>query len=347
MRGEPTPENGGAFTERREHAQTSRLRKVYLTAAAVLAALVPIILFAGLWIRSELNEIQRDLEEFLASRAAALSQHLDRDVQQEITVLQAVALLPSLDGPSLPEFHAQATRMMNAMPEWAFMALARPSGEQVINTLRPAGDTLPSFDAEVMRRVVETRRAVVHSRLGPMNEAVYPGPVVLLCVPVIRNEVVTGVLVAAMKAEHVQQLVRDQEHDQRLLTVVIDERGQILASSRAPERLLSQEANETLRRKATGQPVSPDADDQKVVTTVQRSPVTGWLSVAATDRGEFASLSASSTWATIATALLSLTLAGVLAVFIVYNIVERRVSRERLAASRALGELDTRLLATT
>src|SRR5215203_101896 len=348
MRGEPAAQDRGASTARGEHAQTSRLRKIYLTAAAVLAALVPIILFAGLWIRSELNEIQRDLEEFLASRAAALSQHLDRDVQQEITVLQAVALLPSLDGPSLPEFHAQATRMMNAMPEWAFMALARPSGEQIINTLRPAGDTLPSFDAEVIRRVMETRRAVVHSRLGAMNEAVYPGPVVLLCVPVIRNEAVTGVLVAAMKAEHVQQLVQDQEHDQRLLTVVIDERGQILARSRAPEHLLSKEANESLRRKATGQAVSPEtADDPNVVTTFQRSPVTGWLSVAATDRGEFASLSASSTWATIATALLSLTLAGVLAVFIVYNIVERRVSRERLAASRALGELDTRLLATT
>jgi two-component sensor histidine kinase len=40
-------------------------------------------------------------------------------------------------------------------------------------------------------------------------------------------------------------------------------------------------------------------------------------------------------------------LAAVLAVFLFYNIVERRVSEERLAASRALSDLDARLLATT
>ena len=44
---------------------------------------------------------------------------------------------------------------------------------------------------------------------------------------------------------------------------------------------------------------------------------------------------------------LSLTLAGVLAIFLFYNVVERRVSDERFAASRALSELDARLLATT
>jgi two-component sensor histidine kinase len=351
MRGEPAAQDKGISAASGQQAKTSRLRKVYLTAAAVLAALVPIILFAGLWVRSELNEIQRELEEFLTSRAATLSHHVDRDVQQEITVLQAVARLPSLDGPDLPEFHAQATRMMSAMPEWAFMALVRPDGTQVINTLRPESDALPALDAETIRRVAETRRPAVYSRLEPADNALYPGPVVLLCVPVIRNETAASVLVAAMKAEHVQNLVRQLEHDQRLLTVVIDERGQILARSRAPERFLGKDANASLQQQAAGRVSglfsANTLDDQDVVTTFQRSPLTGWLAVVATDRREFDSLSASSTWATILTGLLSLTLAAILAVFIVYNIVERRVSRERLAASRALGELDTRLLATT
>jgi two-component sensor histidine kinase len=54
-----------------------------------------------------------------------------------------------------------------------------------------------------------------------------------------------------------------------------------------------------------------------------------------------------SVWATIAAGALSLILAGILAVFIVHTVMERRVSDERLAASRALGELDARLLKTT
>src|SRR3712207_2277627 len=99
-------------------------------------SLIPIILFAGLWIRSELSDIQRDLEAFLASRAGALSQQVDGEVQQEFTVLKALAALPALDEPDLPVFYTEAARIIPAVPGWAFIALARADGEQVVNTLR-------------------------------------------------------------------------------------------------------------------------------------------------------------------------------------------------------------------
>ena len=41
-------------------ARGDRLRTLYFIAAAVLAALVPLILFAGLWVRSELDKGQRE-----------------------------------------------------------------------------------------------------------------------------------------------------------------------------------------------------------------------------------------------------------------------------------------------
>src|SRR5215208_1874103 len=142
MRGEPATLDRGRSAPARLHGHTSRLRKVYLTAAAVLAALVPIILFAGLWVRSELNNSQRDLEEFLTSRAKELSQRVDSDVQQEFTVLQALATVSILDEPNLPAFHAEAVRMLTAMPEWAFIGLARTDGQQIANTAQPPGDRL-------------------------------------------------------------------------------------------------------------------------------------------------------------------------------------------------------------
>lgn len=350
MRAEPATLDKGAATGRQQ-AQTSGLRKVYLTAAVVLAGLVPLILLAGFWMRSELTKSQRDLEEFLASRAAALSQGVDSDVRQELTVLQAIATLPSLDAPSLPEFHDKATRMLAAMPEWAFVGVARPNGEQVANTLRPVGEQLPSLPPEIMSRVVETRRPAIYTRVASGDQAIYPGHFVLLCVPVIRDGAANLVVVAGIRAEHVQQLLQQQNQDQRLLSVVVDEHGQILARSRAPERYVGKQANESLRQQAVGQVsglfTATTLDDQNVATSYQRSPLTGWLSVVAADRREFDALSVRSTWATIATGVLSLTLAAILAVFIFYNIVERRVSKERLEASRALGELDTRLLATS
>jgi two-component sensor histidine kinase len=69
--------------------------------------------------------------------------------------------------------------------------------------------------------------------------------------------------------------------------------------------------------------------------------------VASIDRRQIDKFSKGSVWATIAAGALSLMLAGILAVFIVHTVMERRVSEERLAASRALGELDARLLRTT
>ena len=106
-----------------ETADRSGLRAVYYIAAAVLALLVPLILLAGIWIRQEFTKTRRDLEEYLDGRATALSQRVEAEIQQEITVLQAIAALPSLDEPNLPEFHREAARMIAAMPQWAVIGL--------------------------------------------------------------------------------------------------------------------------------------------------------------------------------------------------------------------------------
>src|SRR3954470_14983355 len=86
--------------------RADRLRTLYFIAAAVLAALVPLILFAGLWVRSELDKGQRDLETYLANGADGLGQRVDSEIRQQFSVLQAIAGAPSLDEPNLLYFHA-------------------------------------------------------------------------------------------------------------------------------------------------------------------------------------------------------------------------------------------------
>jgi two-component sensor histidine kinase len=332
-----------------DHA--SRWRTLYFLAAAVLAALIPVILFAGLWVRSELRESQRDLESFLTSRALALSQTIDAEVQRGITALQAMAALPSLDQPNLSEFHTAAARMVAAIPQWSFVSLVDRDGRQVLNTLRPVGEDLPPIGGDAIRRAAEANTPCVSTRLAGENGTLYDGRVVLICVPVIRNGEARGVLIAGMKAQSVQQLLLRQRDDERLLSVVIDERDRIVARSRAPDRYVGGQANDDLRGPTAGQSfglfTASTLDGQDVLTSFQRSPLTGWLSVMAADRGHFDEITSRSRWAMVATGILSLTIASVLGIFVFYNVMERRVSEERLAASRALGELDARLLATT
>ncbi|MFL5196013.1 MAG: sensor histidine kinase [Microvirga sp.] len=335
-----------------ETADRSGLRAVYYIAAAVLALLVPLILLAGIWIRQEFTKTQRDLEEYLEGRATALSQRVEAEIQQEITVLQAIAALPSLDEPNLPEFHREAARMIAAMPQWAVIRLVDgETGKEVANTLRPVGtDPADATAPDDVKAVAAARRPAVRTRLPEAN-GLFSDHAIFLYVPVIRDGGARYVLVAGARAATIQTILGEQADDPRVLTVVVDESDRILARSRAPDEFVTRQANPELRRSTAGRPgglfAAPEVSSQDVFTAFRRSPTTGWLFVVATDRQQFDRLAQRSTLATIATASLALTLAVILAVFLFYNVMERRVSAERLAASRALSDLDARLLATT
>jgi two-component sensor histidine kinase len=318
----------------------------------VLAALVPLILFAGLWVRAELNESERDLQSYLTTRATGLAGRIDAEIQQQLSVLQAIAALPSLDEPNLPLFHTAANRMVASMPQWAVIALLDPAtGQQRVNTLRPVGAELPPTTApDIVRRVAATRQPAVHTRYAGQG-GLYTQNTVLLFAPVIREGGVRHVLAAGMKAEVVQNLMQPSVHDPGLLSVVVDETGRVLARSRGIEQFQGRQSNEQLRQATDGRDrgyfSAPTLEGQDVFTAFQRSPLTDWLAVAATDQKQYDALADRSAWTLLGTGALALTLAVVLGVFLFYNVVERRVSDERYAASRALSELDSRLLTTT
>ena len=341
----------GTSARSRSRGEAERARALYFIAAAVLAALIPLVLFAGLWIRAVLDQNERDLETYLTSRAALLAEQVDAEIEQQFSILRAMAAQPSLDGPDLPIFHETASRMVGSFPQWAVIGLIDPdSGRQILNTLRPLGSELPASTApDVVRRVARERISLAHTRYSGEG-VVYSAPTVLLYVPVIRDGAVRFVLVAGVKAEAVQRIVA-QVPDGALLTVVVDENEQILARSRSPAEFLGRPVNEDLRRATAGRSSglfsAETLDHHDVFTAFQRSGVTGWLSVAAIDRQQFDALGQRSAWTLIGTGALSLTLAVVLAIILFYNVIERRVSDERHAATRALGELDARLLRTT
>jgi two-component sensor histidine kinase len=335
----------------RARAGAERARTLYYIAALVLAALIPLILTAGLWVRAAFDQNERDLQSFLTTQVSRISARLDAEIDQQISVLRAIASVQSLDEPNLPMFQVTAERMVAVIPQWAGIALVDPvTGAQLANTLRPVGAELPlTTTPEIVRQVAERREPAVHTRY-PGEGGVYNQGAILLYVPVIRDNVVRSVLVAGMGEERVQQILLDNQAD-GLLTVVVDEQERILARSRRHEAFFGRQANEQLRTATAGRGggyfVAETLDSNTVFTAFIRSSLTGWLAVAATDQREFEALNERSTWALIGTGALSLTLAGVLAVFLFYNVVERRVNDERFAASRALGELDARLLTTT
>src|SRR4051795_3205646 len=104
MRHTASSQMGAKTMRERTGARVSRFRSPYLL-GVFLAALVPLIVFAGLWLRSEFDKSRRDIESVLSAHAGALVQWIDAEVRQEAVALQAVAALPSLDEASPSEFH--------------------------------------------------------------------------------------------------------------------------------------------------------------------------------------------------------------------------------------------------
>ena len=333
----PVPRRAGVEQGRK------RLRKLYVIAAAGLAALVPLILFAGFWVRSELNKSERDIESYLASRASMLSRRIDATVEQQLMALRAISAIPALDNPEA-NFSDTASRIVTTMPSWTGFGLVDTGSGQAVATTRP---DWPPASVTGLADLAENRRPRITALVQPGQD---PGQVVLT-VPVVRDDKVAFALVAGLNAAELQQVVLAEGQSSGLLLTIADGTDRILARSRSGETTIGQEVATTYRDAVRGRSVglyqTTSREGEPISSAFIRSDLTGWVAVAAIDRRKMDRFSRGSVWATIAAGALSLILAGILAVFIIHTVMERRVSDERLAASRALGELDARLLKTT
>lgn len=326
------------------------LRTLFFVGAAILAALVPLILFAGLWLRNELHEGQRDLENTLRGRAVALSSRVDAAVREQLTLLKAVATSPSLDAPDLLAFHAAAGRIIEEVPAWRSLSVVDPAtGMELLDAAIPLGPIRLTDDPRAVRMVASERRAIVSSgrsanRRGGATVAVR------IYAPVIREGREPLVIASEMHTGIIQEMLAAESTPERLLSVIVGERDLILARSRLPERYVSESVNagfvEGIRGREEGVFTGTTLEGQDVLSGFRRSQLTGWVTIVAADRRKLDVLAERSTWTTIAAGALSLVIAGVLAVFLTHNVLQRRLADERLATTRKLGELDARLLST-
>ena len=321
-----------------------RLQTLYIVAAAGMAALVPLIFFAGFWIRSELGKTDRDLALFLNARAASISRQVDAEVERQIAAMRALSALPAIDD-NIPIFEEAARRVTGIMPHWSSLSLVEAdSGSVLFSTAAVSGGTLGQTG---LKTAIASRRPSVETRSGTAGRE----SVVLIHIPVARGDRVKWVLVTVMDASDLQSVVVSQSQDAKLAGSVVDERNRILASSNAPETVLGREAGAAFREATAGQDFGAfnagSVDGEPVTSAFVRSALTGWIAVASLSQRQSEGLDARSVWATIAAGAVSLALTGILAVFIIHTLMERRVSEERLAASRALSKLDARLLATS
>jgi two-component sensor histidine kinase len=320
-----------------------RLQTLYAIAAATLAAIIPLVVFAGFWMRSELNKNQHETEAFLTAQARALSYRIDGEIREQLSALTALAALPSADAPNVQEFTEDVDRIMMVMPTWSVVGLVDAETRQ--HLVSRGGTWQVDREQEAIETVRRTRRPTVETQPG----GIAGREDVLLYVPVLRDQAIRLLVVAAVRVPELQEIAAHPRRDGLLLSI-LDGKNRVIGRSRAADRFVGQEVSEDFKRAATGSEglyEGTTLEDELTFGAYARSPLTGWVSFVSMSRAELDAAARRSVWATIAAVALSVVLVAVLGIFLFHTVMERRVSNERLAASQALGELDARLLATT
>ena len=244
----------------------------------VLVVLLPMIAFSAVAIvmldRSQRTNTERSAVEL----SRALTSAVDEALRGNITTLEALATVRSLEEEDLRAFDREARRVLTTQQDWKDLILLAPDGRQLIHTSLPWGTPLPmAAEPASVEQVVATRRPAVGSIARGRIGGDWAIPV---RVPVIHRDRVVYVLTAVIKPESIVDVLVRQRMPADWVGTVFDRRKHVVARTRNLEQAL-------------GQPVSPEfaalidasSQDWKVTRTLEgwrvytawaRSTENGW-----------------------------------------------------------------------
>jgi PAS domain S-box-containing protein len=265
--------------------------------AMTLAVLLPVLTFAGLLLWYDVTRQFDVHRRGMLDTAQAFSLAVDREWARVQAILQTLAASELLDTGDLRAFYDLCTKVVEQL-SGARIILFAPSGQQLLNTLRPFAAELPNpfiqgesspparagevpmASAETVRRAFQTGQPVYSDLFIAL---VSLRPSVALDVPVWRHGRVVYVLTMAMSPESFTRLLQEQNLPVDTLATIVDQRGMIIARSQKPEQFVGQPAHPTLladlATSDTGWERNRSVEQVPVYSAWTRSALTGWTTV--------------------------------------------------------------------
>jgi sensor domain CHASE-containing protein len=110
----------------------------------VIAAVLPVVLFAGVMTYRSYRQQQEQLGQSMIERARAISAALDREFLMSIQSLRVLGASARLDKGHLAEFYGDMKWALAAYSRaWQNLTLTDAAGQQLINLRRPFGSPSP------------------------------------------------------------------------------------------------------------------------------------------------------------------------------------------------------------
>ena len=310
------------------------------TALLAIAAIAPLVLFAGFSASVFYRQRQDDLKVQAVADARRVSEAVDRELAANIDAAETLAALPHLDGPlDVTGFNQIAAREQHRHPLWLTVILLDPKGNRLVNS--GSGKLGPALDIDSALLAARTGRPVVGNiRQGP------PEFGIPIRAPAVRNGKVVAVVSIVMRPGGMRDALLTPRLPASWITTVIDGSGKVTARSRSDSTSLGRTASKAaLQARAAAQSGVYNGRTIEGIETLSafwKSPTTGWSVHVGIPKAEFEAPLHRSIWFTVLGSLASLLLASLFVALLLREIGLRRREAaviEQSGRLEALGRL--------
>ncbi len=207
----------------------------------VLVAVLPLLLFSAIVVGLAADSERDATERGLRATTHAVGTAVDHALDNAVGALQVLATSDLLDAGDLQTFHGVAVRALEGQRGWLSVAVVDQRGRQLLNTLRPSGSTLPPPADPALVTAVLARRTPVVSDLisGDLPERAH----VMIAVPVLRNRVLRGALLASVDAATFVRVLEAQQLPGAWSAGIVAGRGVLVARSPDGARFIGRPAS--------------------------------------------------------------------------------------------------------
>lgn len=288
----------------------------------VIVCVVPAWAVVALVMALSYDRERGTLRQSTAIMARALMQTVDADIATVVGALQALATSPLLANDDLPAFHAQAQKLQR-MLDIGHIVLADPSRRQLVNTVKPFGEPLPTTAySERLEQLFVTGKPAISDLF---SGAVVDQRLVAVAVPVILQGTIAFNLGMGIRPEHFLSILKPQQLPAGWVVSILDAKGTIVARTHDPEKFVGRSGPpQLLRRMAEGSESVIDTETQEgipVFAAFSRSTFSGWTVAIGVPRANLTADLRQSIWFSIAIAATVLILGALAA-----NALSRRIS---------------------
>jgi PAS domain S-box-containing protein len=256
-------------------ASTSPLRRHLLL--LVLAAMVPVLVYATVMVVAFGRGERASTERGLRGTTRALTLAVDREIETSIKALEALAASLHLDIDDYNMFERHAGRVLPTQPGWRAVILTDERGDVTLRSSR-VGVVGPRTSLAGQPYFREMTQLLKPALSDVLLDRTTGAPTIAIVVPVVRGGRLRHGLAVDLEPAALSRFLASQNLPSDWTGTIMDREGFVVARSRVPEAWLGRPAGTLLGELAgnAGWIRGVDVERVPAYAAYSRSAFTGW-----------------------------------------------------------------------